>query len=51
MEPDTVTVINATSVLEVVNALRDYPDARLIQGGTDMMVEVNLNRARVNDVI
>jgi len=46
-----VTVINATSVLEVVNALRDYPDARLIQGGTDMMVEVNLNRARVNDVI
>jgi CO/xanthine dehydrogenase FAD-binding subunit len=51
MEPDTVTVINATSVLEVVNALRDYPDARLIQGGTDMMVEVNLDRARVNDVI
>ena len=51
MEPDTVTVINATSVLEVVNALRDYPDARLIQGGTDMMVEVNLNRARVNDII
>ena len=46
-----MTVINATSVLEVVNALRDYPDARLIQGGTDMMVEVNLNRARVNDVI
>jgi CO/xanthine dehydrogenase FAD-binding subunit len=38
-------------VLEVVNALRDYPEARLIQGGTDMMVEVNLNRARVNDVI
>lgn len=51
MEPDTVTVINATSVQEVVNALRDYPDARLIQGGTDMMVEVNLNRARVTDVI
>jgi CO/xanthine dehydrogenase FAD-binding subunit len=51
MEPHTVTVTNATSVLEVVNALRDYPDARLIQGGTDMMVEVNLNRARVNDVI
>jgi CO/xanthine dehydrogenase FAD-binding subunit len=51
MEPHTVTVINATSVLEVVNALRDYPEARLIQGGTDMMVEVNLNRARVNDVI
>ena len=46
-----MTVINATSVLEVLNALRDYPDARLIQGGTDMMVEVNLNRARVNDVI
>ena len=46
-----MTVINATSVQEVVNALRDYPDARLIQGGTDMMVEVNLNRARVTDVI
>jgi len=46
-----VTVINATTIDQVVSALREYPQARLVQGGTDVMVEVNLNRARVHDVI
>ena len=46
-----MTVINATSVAEVLTALRDYPHARLLQGGTDTMVEVNLNRSSVGDVI
>lgn len=46
-----MTVINATTLAEAVSALRQYPQARLVQGGTDVMVEVNLNRARVNDVI
>jgi len=46
-----VTVVNATTLEQVVHALREYPSARLIQGGTDVMVEVNLNRARVGDVI
>ncbi len=46
-----MTVINATSIDEVVTALREYPAARLLQGGTDVMVEVNLNRAGVGDVI
>jgi CO/xanthine dehydrogenase FAD-binding subunit len=46
-----VTVVNATSLSQVLQALRDYPGARLIQGGTDLMVEINFNRATVNDVI
>jgi CO/xanthine dehydrogenase FAD-binding subunit len=46
-----VTVINATSISQVLQALRDHPGARLIQGGTDIMVEVNFNRASVHDVI
>ena len=46
-----MTVINARSLQEVLVALREYPQARMIQGGTDVMVEVNLNRARVGDVI
>lgn len=46
-----MTVVNATSVAEVLTALRDYPHARLLQGGTDTMVEVNLNRSSVGDVI
>lgn len=46
-----MTVVNATTLDQVVEALRKYPSARMIQGGTDVMVEVNLNRARVGDVI
>jgi len=46
-----VTVINAVSLREAMQALRDHPGARLVQGGTDLMVEVNFNRAAVNDVV
>ncbi len=46
-----MTVINAVSLLEAMQALRDHPGARLVQGGTDLMVEVNFNRAAINDVV
>ena len=46
-----MTVINAMSLREAMQALRDHPGARLVQGGTDLMVEVNFNRAAVNDVV
>lgn len=46
-----MTVINATSLSEVLVALRNVPGARLVQGGTDVMVEVNFNRASVHDVV
>jgi len=46
-----VTVINATSLQQALQALRDYPGARLVQGGTDLMVEVNFNRTSLNDVV
>jgi len=46
-----VTVINAVSLREAMQALRDHPGARLVQGGTDLMVEVNFNRAAVDDVV
>ncbi len=46
-----MTVINAVSLREAMQALRDHPGARLVQGGTDLMVEINFNRAAVNDVV
>lgn len=46
-----MTVINATSLQQALQALRDHPGARLVQGGTDLMVEVNLNRTSVGDVV
>lgn len=46
-----MTVINAGSLREAMQALRDHPGARLVQGGTDLMVEVNFNRTTVNDVV
>lgn len=46
-----MTVINAVSLREAMQALRDHPGARLVQGGTDLMVEVNFNRAAINDVV
>ncbi|MFM8956058.1 MAG: FAD binding domain-containing protein [Actinomycetota bacterium] len=46
-----MTVINATSLQQALQALRDHPGARLVQGGTDLMVEVNFNRTSVNDVV
>jgi len=46
-----MTVINATSLPEALSALREHPGARLVQGGTDVMVEVNFNRSSVHDVV
>lgn len=46
-----MTVINATSLQQALQALRDHPGARLVQGGTDLMVEVNFNRTKVDDVV
>jgi CO/xanthine dehydrogenase FAD-binding subunit len=46
-----VTVINATSLEQALQALRDHPGARIVQGGTDLMVEVNFNRTAVNDIV
>ena len=46
-----VTVVNARTVDEVLSALAEYPDARLVAGGTDMMVEVNFGRHEVHDVV
>ena len=36
---------------EAFNALSRTPDARLIQGGTDLMVEINFNHVKPVDVI
>jgi CO/xanthine dehydrogenase FAD-binding subunit len=46
-----VTVVNARSVDEVLHALAELPDARLVAGGTDMMVEVNFGRHKPGDVV
>ena len=46
-----MTVVNATSLQEAMQALRDHPGARLVQGGTDLMVELNFNRTKVEDVV
>ncbi|MGA1630011.1 MAG: FAD binding domain-containing protein [Ilumatobacteraceae bacterium] len=46
-----MTVVNATSLQQALEALRDHPGARLVQGGTDVMVEVNFNRTTLHDVV
>ena len=46
-----MTVVNATSVDEVLHALVELPEPRLVAGGTDMMVEVNFGRHRPGDVV
>ena len=46
-----MTVVNARSVDDVLAALAEYPEARLVAGGTDMMVEVNFGRHQVHDVV
>lgn len=46
-----MTVVNATSLQEAMQALRDHPGARVVQGGTDLMVEVNFNRTTIGDVV
>ena len=44
-------MIIAKSVEDAVSALRDHPDARLIQGGTDLMVEINFNHVKPTTMI
>ena len=44
-------MIIATSVESAVSALRDHPDARIIQGGTDLMVEINFNHVKPSTMI
>jgi CO/xanthine dehydrogenase FAD-binding subunit len=46
-----VSVVNATSVREALQALSRLPEATLIQGGTDVMVEVNFGRREPRDVV
>jgi CO/xanthine dehydrogenase FAD-binding subunit len=46
-----MTVVNATSIEEALSALQAHPQARLIQGGTDVMVEINFNRTKVEHVV
>jgi CO/xanthine dehydrogenase FAD-binding subunit len=46
-----MTVVNATSIEQALSALAANPQARLIQGGTDLMVEVNFNRTKVENVV
>ena len=46
-----MTVAVPLSLNEAFDALSRTPDARLIQGGTDLMVEINFNHVKPVDVI
>lgn len=46
-----MTVVVPTSLDGALEALRSMPDAQIISGGTDLMVEVNFHRRKVTDVI
>lgn len=46
-----MTVHMPTTLDEATRLLAENPDARLLAGGTDTMVEVNFNRFRPNDII
>jgi CO/xanthine dehydrogenase FAD-binding subunit len=46
-----MTVVIPLTIREALDALTSTPDARLIQGGTDMMVEVNFNHLKPHNVI
>jgi CO/xanthine dehydrogenase FAD-binding subunit len=46
-----MTVAIPLTIREALNVLKTTPDARLIQGGTDMMVEINFNHLKPNNVI
>ena len=46
-----MTVAIPLTIREALDALSSIPDARLIQGGTDMMVEINFNHLKPNNVI
>jgi CO/xanthine dehydrogenase FAD-binding subunit len=46
-----MTVAIPRTIREALDALTSAPDARLIQGGTDMMVEINFNHLKPHNVI
>ena len=46
-----MTVAIPLSIREALDALSNIPDARLIQGGTDMMVEINFNHLKPHNII
>jgi CO/xanthine dehydrogenase FAD-binding subunit len=46
-----MTVAIPRTIREALDALTSAPDARLIQGGTDMMVEINFNHLKLHNVI
>jgi CO/xanthine dehydrogenase FAD-binding subunit len=46
-----MTVAIPLTIREALDALTSAPDARLIQGGTDMMVEINFNHLKPHHVI
>lgn len=46
-----MTVVVPTNLEDALEALRSMPNAQIIAGGTDLMVEVNFNRRKVTDVI
>jgi CO/xanthine dehydrogenase FAD-binding subunit len=46
-----MTVIVAKELTTALTALREHGDARLIQGGTDLMVEINFNHVRPTTMI
>ena len=46
-----MTVIVAKELNTALAALREYHDARLIQGGTDLMVEINFNHVKPTTMI
>lgn len=46
-----MTVLLPKSLSEATSLLADHPDALLLAGGTDVMVEVNFNHRKPSDVI
>lgn len=46
-----MTVIMPTTLTEALVALTALPEALIVAGGTDLMVEVNFNRRKFEDVI
>jgi len=46
-----VTVAVPLSIREALDALAQTPDARMIQGGTDLMVEINFNHVKPQNII
>lgn len=46
-----MTVIVAKELTTALAALREHADARLIQGGTDLMVEINFNHVKPTTMV